>query len=43
LIEQQIEHNPTLVAVGAAHLFGEGGLIEQLQKAGYKLTPVIPY
>lgn len=43
LIKQQIDQDSTLIAVGAAHLFGEGGLIEQLQESGYKVTPVMPY
>lgn len=43
LIKQQIDQDSTLIAVGAAHLFGQGGLIEQLQKSGYKVTPVMPY
>lgn len=29
-----------LIAVGAAHLPGQGGLIDLLKKEGYKLTPV---
>jgi uncharacterized protein YbaP (TraB family) len=28
------------VGVGASHLAGEGGLIERLKKAGFKLSPV---
>lgn len=43
LIKQQIDQDSTLIAVGAAHLFREGGLIEQLQESGYKVTPVMPY
>jgi uncharacterized protein YbaP (TraB family) len=27
-------------AVGAAHLYGEDGLVEQLRKSGFKLTQV---
>lgn len=32
----------TLVAVGAAHLFGEQGLILRLRQVGYQVTPVLP-
>lgn len=42
LLQQQIDKEPTLVAVGAAHLFGEHGLIKALQNQGYQVTPVMP-
>lgn len=42
LLQQQIDKEPTLVAVGAAHLFGEHGLIGALQNKGYQVTPVMP-
>lgn len=32
----------TLVAVGAAHLFGEQGLILRLRQVGYRVEPVLP-
>lgn len=34
------ESGSSFVAVGALHLFGENGLIDLLQKAGYEVTPV---
>ena len=30
----------TLIAVGAAHLFGEQGLIRKMRQLGYQLVPV---
>ncbi len=42
LIKQQINKESTLVAVGAAHIFGKYGLIESLQSDGYQITPVMP-
>ena len=33
--------HPTLVAVGAGHLVGENGLINQLRKMGYTVEPVL--
>lgn len=35
-----IYKKPSFIAVGAAHLSGENGLIELLRKEGYTLTPV---
>ena len=40
LIEKSIKENPTFIAVGAAHLPGENGVIELLRKQGYKVKPV---
>jgi len=39
-IEQEIARQNTFIAVGAAHLGGELGLLRLLQKKGYKLSPV---
>lgn len=39
-IEEQIKDKSCFIAVGAAHLFGEGGLIDLLEKEGYTLTAV---
>ncbi|GAA4135595.1 TraB/GumN family protein [Sphingobacterium kyonggiense] len=36
-----LKEKPLLVAVGAAHLVGEKGLIKLLKKQGYKVTPVL--
>lgn len=35
-----LPHKPTLIAVGAAHLFGEQGLIVRLRQVGYQVRPV---
>lgn len=35
-----LPHKPTLIAVGAAHLFGEQGLILRLRQVGYQVKPV---
>lgn len=40
-IEAFIHQKPSLIAVGAAHLPGEMGVIHQLRKAGYTLTPIM--
>ncbi|MBP3207582.1 MAG: TraB/GumN family protein [Campylobacter sp.] len=37
---KQFKKEPTMIAVGLAHLFGENGLINVLQKNGYKVTPI---
>ena len=39
-IEDQIAKEPTFIAVGAAHLFGEKGVIQLLKDAGYTLKPL---
>lgn len=39
-IQQQAAERSVFVAVGAAHLPGEGGLLARLRDAGYQLTPV---
>lgn len=39
-IEASIKTNPSFIAVGAAHLVGENGLIELLKRQGYKVEPV---
>ena len=36
-----LPQRPTLVAVGAAHLFGEQGLILRLRQLGYRVEPVM--
>lgn len=38
VITQQMQQRPILVAVGAAHLFGEAGVLAQLERDGFKLT-----
>jgi len=35
-----LQHRKAFFAVGAAHLFGETGILAGLQKLGYKVTPV---
>ena len=37
LLEQ---HKTVFIAVGAAHLAGENGMLRLLKKAGYKVVPV---
>ncbi len=39
-IAQQAAVAPVFIAVGAAHLAGEGGLIARLRKAGFTLSPI---
>ncbi len=39
-MEEQLTKNATFFAVGAMHLVGEKGLIEQLQAAGYSVEAV---
>jgi uncharacterized protein YbaP (TraB family) len=41
VINRQLSSEPTLVAVGAMHLFGTDGLIKLLQAQGYTVTPVM--
>lgn len=40
-IDRIIHSQPAFIAVGAAHLPGENGVIELLRKKGYKVSPVI--
>jgi uncharacterized protein len=40
LIEKWIYEKPTFVAVGAAHLVGEEGVIQLLRNKGYKVTAI---
>jgi len=40
VIERQMADKPTFVAVGAAHLGGEQGVIALLRKEGYSVMPV---
>lgn len=35
-----LPHQPTLIAVGSAHLFGRQGLIARLRQVGYRVEPV---
>ena len=39
-IDQIIKQNPAFVAIGAAHLYGEKGLIHLLSNAGYTMKPI---
>ncbi len=40
VIEKEIHSKPSFIAVGAAHLAGENGVIHLLRKAGYNLKAV---
>lgn len=40
-IEEIVRQAPSLIAVGAAHLPGETGVIHLLKQAGYTLTPIL--
>ena len=40
LIETFIKEKSSFIAVGAAHLAGDEGVIKLLKEAGYKLTPL---
>jgi uncharacterized protein len=40
LIEKWIYEKPTFIAVGAAHLVGEQGVIQLLRNKGYKVTAI---
>jgi uncharacterized protein YbaP (TraB family) len=40
LIIEQLNKQPTFIAVGAGHLGGPKGIIRLLEKEGYKLSPV---
>jgi uncharacterized protein YbaP (TraB family) len=38
-VEQLLKgHDNAMVVVGALHLVGRGGLLEQLRRKGYKIT-----
>lgn len=37
---QEMKDKPCFIAVGAAHLFGDAGIIDLLQKEGYELTAI---
>ncbi|UKN01494.1 TraB/GumN family protein [Paracrocinitomix mangrovi] len=39
-IKKEMESKRIFIAVGAAHLFGDGGVIDLLKKEGYKVTPI---
>lgn len=41
IIEKQVAEKPTFVAVGAAHLGGEEGVIALLRKQGFSVVPVL--
>ena len=40
VIEGSINLEPTFIAVGAGHLYGEKGVINLLKEEGYNVTPV---
>jgi len=40
-IEKMVHDKPTFIAVGAAHLGGEKGVIELLRRAGFKVRAVV--
>jgi hypothetical protein len=39
-IPEKISNHSSFIAVGAAHLFGEKGLIQLLKQNGYTLQPI---
>ena len=39
-IKNEMETKQCFIAVGAGHLFGDGGLIDLLEKEGLKLTAI---
>jgi hypothetical protein len=41
-IEDMMHRKPLFIAVGAAHLGGDEGIIKKLQDFGYTLTPILP-
>ncbi|MEY3100443.1 MAG: hypothetical protein RIS63_1345 [Bacteroidota bacterium] len=40
IITELIQKNPTFIAVGAAHLPGNDGVLNLLKEAGYTITPI---
>ena len=40
-LQQYLAQKPTLVAVGAAHLFGKDGLVALLRARGYTVEPFV--
>ena len=40
-LKLELQNKSCFIAVGAAHLFEENGIIEGLKNEGFKLTPVI--
>jgi|GEM_PF-5383359 len=34
-----MQEEPAFIAVGAAHLYGNKGLLQLLESSGYQLTP----
>ncbi len=40
IIAGMAKQQPTFIAVGAGHLWGEKGVIEQLKRQGYKVEPI---
>ena len=41
-LEKLLSERANTVAVGAAHLFGEHGLIALLRQQGYTVEPIMP-
>ena len=39
-IDKYVKQKPTFIAVGAAHLGGQNGVISLLKKQGFKVEPV---
>lgn len=42
-LNNALQKDSTLVIVGLGHLFGRGGVIEQLRQSGYTVTPVFKH
>ena len=42
IIEQELERDGAFIAVGAAHLLGDRGILSQLRRKGYRVTRVGP-
>lgn len=40
-LPDMMKDEPLFVAVGALHLYGDGGLVEGLRKLGYTVTPIL--